>query len=87
MYALKQAMIAKEHVGPELDTAIFFIDMRTFGTDFEKYLERAKERGVRLIRSRVRSVNQVGDSGDLMIRYLSEAGEIIEETFDMVVLD
>ena len=86
MYALKQAMIAKEHVGSELDTAIFFIDMRTFGTDFEKYLERAKERGVRLIRSRVRSVNQVGDTGDLMIRYLSETSEIIEETFDMVVL-
>jgi len=86
MYALKQAMIAKEHVGPELDTAIFFIDMRTFGTDFEKYLERAKAHGVRLIRSRVRTVVPVGNHGELMIRYLSESGEMSEESFDMVVL-
>ena len=86
MYALKQAMIAKEHAGPGLDTAIFFIDMRTFGTDFEKYLERAKERGVRLIRSRVRTVAPVENTGNLIIRYLSETGEITEETFDMVVL-
>jgi heterodisulfide reductase subunit A-like polyferredoxin len=86
MYALKQAMIAKEHVGPELDTAIFFIDMRTFGTDFEKYLERAKGLGVRMIRSRVRTIAPVDHTGDLIIRYLSEKNEIIEETFDMVVL-
>jgi heterodisulfide reductase subunit A len=86
MYALKQAMIAKEHVGPELDTAIFFIDMRTFGTDFEKYLQRAKDQGVRLIRSRVRTMVPVGDHGQLMIRYLSESGQISEEIFDMVVL-
>ena len=86
MYALKEAMIAKEHVGPELDTAIFYIDMRTFGTDFEKYLERAKERGVRLIRSRVRTVTPVGNTGDLIIRYLAETGEIKEENFNMVVL-
>ena len=79
MYALKQAMIAKEHVGEGLDTSIFFIDMRTFGTDFEKYLERAKEQGVRLIRSRVRTVTPVGNNGDLNIRYLAETGEIIEE--------
>jgi heterodisulfide reductase subunit A len=86
MYALKQAMIAKEHVGPELDTAIFFIDMRTFGTDFEKYLERAKKQGVRLIRSRVRTVVPVGNHGQLMLRYLSESGEVSEEIFDMVIL-
>jgi heterodisulfide reductase subunit A len=86
MYALKQAMIAKEHVGEGLDTSIFFIDMRTFGTDFEKYLERAKEQGIRLIRSRVRTVTPVGNNGDLNIRYLAETGEIIEEDFDMVIL-
>ena len=52
MYAIKQAVIAKEHVGTELDTAIFFMDMRTHRKDFEKYYERVKTQGARLIRSR-----------------------------------
>ena len=38
MYAIKQAVIAKEHCKTfTLDTTIFFMDMRTHGKDFEKY--------------------------------------------------
>ena len=37
MYAIKDAMIAKEHSEKELDAAIFNMDMRTFGKDYEKY--------------------------------------------------
>jgi len=79
-------MIAKDHVGPKLDTAIFFMDMRTYRKDFEKYYERAKEKGTRLIRCAVHTVDPVKDSGDLKIRYVTEAGKPMEETFDMVVL-
>ena len=57
MYALKQALIAKDHVGPELDTAIFYMDMRTPRKDFEKYYERVKSQGARLIRSRVHTID------------------------------
>jgi heterodisulfide reductase subunit A len=35
MYAIKEAVIAKEHASGELDTAIFFMDMRTYGKDFD----------------------------------------------------
>jgi heterodisulfide reductase subunit A len=31
MYAIKEAIIAKEHASGDLDAAIFFMDMRTFG--------------------------------------------------------
>ena len=85
MYALKQALIAKDHVGPELDTAIFYMDMRTPRKDFEKYYERVKSQGARLIRSRVHTINPL-PNGDLSMRYGTEEGEIITETFDMVVL-
>ena len=41
----------------ELDTAIFFMDMRTYGKEFESYYERAQKRtGVRFVRTRIHSI-------------------------------
>ncbi len=87
MYATKEAVIAKEHSGPDLDCAIFFMDMRTFGKDFETYYDSAREKhGVRYIRSRVHTIDPVQGSDDLLLKYATEEGEFIEEPFDMVVL-
>ncbi len=87
MYAVKEAVIAKEHAGDALDTAIFFMDMRTYGKEFESYYERAKnEKGVRFIRSRVHSIIEDPATGDLSMRYVDESGTVLEETFDLVVL-
>jgi heterodisulfide reductase subunit A len=86
MVALKQSIIAREHIGPQLDMALFYMDMRTPRKDFEKYCVRIKDQGARLIRSRVHSVDPVGDSGDLRIRYVTEVGGVQEEIFDLVVL-
>jgi len=86
MVALKQAIIAREHIGPELDMALFYMDMRTPRKDFEKYCVRIKNQGARLIRSRVHSIEPLADSGDLRIHYADEAGEPKEEIFDLVVL-
>ncbi len=87
MYAIKQAVIAKEHARDELDTAIFFMDMRTHGKDFERYYERARqEHGVRFIRSRVHTVDQDPETKALTISYVDESGQHHIETFDIVVL-
>ena len=86
MYAIKEAVIAKEHLGDDFEPSIFFIDMRTFGKDFEKYYKRAESDGVRFIRSRIHSITQVDESGSLSLEYASEAGKRINEEFDMVVL-
>jgi heterodisulfide reductase subunit A-like polyferredoxin len=88
MYAIKQTVIAKEHCKEyPLDTAIFFMDMRTHGKDFEKYYWRAEdEHGVRFIRSRIHSIDEVLGTGDLAVRYLAENGELKTEVFNMVVL-
>jgi heterodisulfide reductase subunit A len=86
-YAIKEAIVAKEHAKNSLDTAIFFIDMRTFGKDFERYYNRAEEEaGVRFIKSRIAKIEPVDDTGNLLIRYTDEAGRRVEEGFDMVVL-
>ncbi|MBW2086689.1 MAG: FAD-dependent oxidoreductase, partial [Deltaproteobacteria bacterium] len=85
MYAIKEAMIAKEHSVQELDTTIFFMDMRTYGKDFEKYYERAKEEGIHFVRCRVHTVEQTPEE-NLVIRYVDESGAGKTEEFDMVVL-
>ncbi|OAT80283.1 NAD(P)-binding protein [Desulfotomaculum copahuensis] len=87
MYAIKEAVIAKEHSHDQLDTTIFFMDMRTYGKGFEKYYDRAKEQGVRFVRSRIYAVEQADDeSRNLRIRYANEDGSISTEEFDLVVL-
>lgn len=86
MYAIKEAVIAKEHARGDLDAGIFFMDMRTCGKDFEEYYHRAEhEHGVRFIRSRVHSVDPVGE-GDLKIDYVDEKGCRRTEIFNLVVL-
>ncbi len=86
MAALKQAIVAREHLGPDLDMALFYLDMRTPRKDFEKYAAKIKDQGARMIRSRVHSVKPANDKGDLEIRYVTEPGAVVDEIFDMVVL-
>lgn len=86
MYTNKQTVIAQEHSEKPLDTAVFFMDMRTHGKEFEKYYMRARdEKGVRFIRSKVHTIDPV-DGDNLQLRYITEEGQLVEETFDMVVL-
>jgi len=87
MYAIKDAMIAKEHSEKELDAAIFNMDMRTFGKDYEKYYLRAAEQdGVRFVRSRIHSVIEEPGTDNLILKYADEQGKLHEEVFDMVIL-
>jgi heterodisulfide reductase subunit A len=86
MYATKEAVIAKEHA-PELEATIFYMDMRAYGKDFDKYIDRAKkDYGVRYIRSRVSHVKEDPDTRDLTIHYETEEGEMVFESFDLLVL-
>ena len=83
MYALKEAVNTKEF-DEDIETTIFYMDMRTHGKGFEDYLNNAVEKDVRLIRSRVHTVDTSGDK--LMIDYADDKGEGHSEEFDMVVL-
>ncbi len=85
MYATKEAVIAKEHSRDVVPT-IFYIDIRSFGKDFDRYIERAKsEYGIRYIKSRIASVSEMKD-GSLKLKYETDDGLLSEEVFDMVVL-
>jgi len=87
MYAIKEAMIAKEHSKNDLDAVIFNMDIRTFGKDYEKYYLRAKDNdGVRFEKTRIHTIDEINETGNLHLKYANEAGEMQEEEFDMVVL-
>jgi len=85
-YAIKESIVAKEHKKGALDTAIFYIDMRTHGKDFERYYNRAEEAGVRFVKSKISSIVTADGTENPLIRYTDETGKKIEEEFDMVVL-
>jgi len=86
MYATKQAMVSKER-DKDLDAAIFYMDVRPMGKDYERYYERAKnDYGVRYLRSGISAVRELQRSKRLLITYGLENGERREEEFDMVVL-
>ncbi|MCL5023259.1 MAG: FAD-dependent oxidoreductase [Nitrospirae bacterium] len=86
MYATKQAIIAREH-DIRIEPTIFYMEMRAFGKDFDKYVERAKgEYHVRYQRAMISAVREDPATGDLLLRYAAEDGTLVDETFDMVVL-
>ncbi len=85
-YAIKEAMLAKEHSKDHLDTAIFYMDIRTTGKDFERYFNRARDHyHVRFVKSRITHILPA-DNSEQLIRYIDDSGRRIEETFDIVVL-
>ena len=86
MYATKEAIIAKEHVHFVKPT-IFYMDVRAFGKGFDAYYERAKsEYGVQFIKCMVSRVREQFKTKNLLITYLNEGGNFVDEEFELVVL-
>jgi len=86
MYATKQSIIGKEHL-KTLEPTIFYMDMRAYGKDFDRFVERAKdEYGIRYIRSMPSAVKEMQQTKNLLLTYVAENGTLIDEEFDMVVL-
>jgi len=95
MASTKQAILVKDHE-PDVDVAIFYIDLRAFGKDFDRFCDRARKMGVRYVRAipsrmfpmpgadtlRVAYVDAAGPAGDLSQPALKR----VEEEFDLVVL-
>lgn len=86
MYATKEATIAKEHY-PEMDIHIFLMDMRAFSKGYFEYYQRATQRyGVQVHRSRVSMLKEDPKTHNLIVTYVDEGGQPLEEHFDLVVL-
>ena len=87
MYSLKEARLTRARIPENLETTIFYMDMRTPGKTWQRYLDDAVADGVRLVRCRIHSVTEAADgSGDLSVRYMGDDGQPREQTADLVIL-
>ncbi|BCL61071.1 hypothetical protein DGMP_17640 [Desulfomarina profundi] len=86
MYAAKQSIIAKEH-DKEVDSTVFYMELRAFGKDFDKYIDKAKKDAeVTYRRAMVSEVLEDPETKNLIIHYVDEDGKLVNEEFDMVIL-
>ncbi len=84
MYAIKEAMVAKEH-DPECEITIYYMDMRTQGKEFDAAQKRAEEHfGIKFVRAKVADVTP-WDKG-LKLTYATMDGSHGFTGYDMVVL-
>lgn len=86
MYAVKQAMITKEH--GDLQEDIFFMDIRSYGKEFEAYIHRGEnEYGINMHRAaRVSNIEEDPETKKLTVNYTNADGDAVFDEFDMVVL-
>ncbi len=87
MYAIKQAIVTKEHLKTTSpDLYIFYMDIRSHGKEFERYYEKAREGGIKFIRARPHTIDPGRHNRGVKIRYFNEKGQERLEEFDMMVL-
>ncbi len=86
MISLKEARLVRKRSGNEVETHIFYMDLRTPGKRFQRYGEEAEADGVVLRRVRVHSVVPDEKTGRPEIQFASQDGRLQEETYDLVVL-
>jgi len=83
--SLKQALVARELTGGNTENVIFYMDLRAQGKGHEGFLQRAEEKGVALVRSRVTGIEPLPQGG-VRVRYTDPAGHPQAAPFDLAVL-
>ncbi len=86
MYTTKEAIIANEH-DSELESYVFYIDMRAGGKGFQSFLRRGEsESNIRYIKSKIAEVKIDEMENPIIVYEDLDTGEIKEMVFDLVVL-
>ena len=86
MFTAKQAMLSKQRI-PDFEATVFYMDVRAFGKDYERYYENAqKDYGVRYLRCAVSMIHEQKQTRNLLITYGNEEGQVKQEEFNLVVL-
>ncbi len=88
MYAIKTAVIAKEHEPLIEDIKILYMDIRTYGKDFETYYHRAEDEvGIKFVHGRPAEVVEDPETKDILVKVGHIQNEYIEELrAELVVL-
>ena len=84
MYSLKFAHLVREKL-PEAACYEFYIDMRSFGKNYESFFERIRDEGVFVVRGRTAKVD--AQDGQLVVKGEDIVGErLLNFPVDMVIL-
>ena len=87
MYALKEAILLKEHYHDDVEVYIFYIDMRTPSKGYEEFYRRAREMGINFIRGKASNIVEDPITKNLFVRADEmELGSPIEVEAELVVL-
>jgi heterodisulfide reductase subunit A len=85
MYAIKQAMLLNGAL-PLAEITIYYMDIRTFGKGYEQFYQNAQAMGVEFVRGKVARIHEDEEQNPVVRVELTESGEIVERTHDLVVL-
>jgi len=86
MYTTKEAMIAYEHDN-ELESYVFYIDMRAGGKGFQNFLKRgAEEYNIKYVKSKAAQVQIDNEENPIIVYEDLDSAEIKQLKVDLVVL-
>jgi heterodisulfide reductase subunit A len=86
MNTIKSTQYLKDNY-PDLETTVFYMDLRAFGKGFEELLMRSKSNGVRYVRGLPGEVVEDADTGNLRVTVENTTSNSLEiHDFDMLVL-
>ncbi len=86
MHTAKHVRVVKA-LEPDTEITVFFMDIRTYGKDYETYFEETKALpGVTYRRCMVSAVQERPKTRNLLLKTVAEDGTVGEEEFDLVVL-
>jgi len=86
MQATKYVILVREHLS-QVKTSVFYMDMRAYGKDFDRFVDRAKnDYQGRFIHARISSIEVNANTENLIIQYATDEGRIEREEFELVVL-
>ena len=86
MYTTKEAMIAYEHDN-ELESYVFYIDMRAGGKGFQSFLRRGKaEYNIKYVKSKIAEITVDEKENPIIVYEDLDNGKITQLKVDMVVL-
>lgn len=77
--------LAVKTLNSEVQVTVFYLDLRSSGKNFDRYVAQAKSHGIRYIPSLVSSVKEDPHTNNLVIEYVNK-DSVVSQEFDLVVL-
>jgi heterodisulfide reductase subunit A len=87
MYATKEAMLAKQRLGDDIECSVFMMEERAFNKEYSTYFAKAREsHGIKYEHCRVSTIREEPGTGNLLLSYSTPNGTLATQSFEMVVL-